>query len=142
MWAEHIPCTRCGGRGTVQAYTIEEGEESEMTEKKERFIDPDKAFRMELMFGFFVSLLGMGYIFAGRVSDGIKRLVLWLIFLLLEVAILDHFFGRMEINPLMIIPQIAIPLWSANSLKKDILAENRREKKEDNEINNNSGNID
>ena len=28
IWAEHIPCTRCGGMGTVQAYTIEEGEES------------------------------------------------------------------------------------------------------------------
>jgi len=90
---------------------------------KKRSVDPNKAFRMEFMFGFFVSLLGMGYIFAGRVSDGIKRLVLWLMFLLLEVAILDHLFGSMEINPLMIIPQIVIPLWSANSLKRDILAE-------------------
>jgi len=99
-----------------------------MNETKRQSVDPNTAFLIELVCGFF-GFLGVGYLYAGRMNDGILRLVCWWVFCITEglftVAALAVILGFCWI-PVALIIQVAVPLWSANSLKKDILRENEK----------------
>jgi len=99
-----------------------------MNETKRQSVDPNTAFLIELVCGFF-GFLGVGYLYAGRMSDGILRLICWWIFDLTEGFFIGLFLvvvvGFCWI-PVALIIQVAVPLWSANSLKKDILKENAK----------------
>jgi hypothetical protein len=85
--------------------------------------DPNTAFLIELIGGFF-GLLGLGYIYAGRTSDGILRLVLWLVYDIIAAiaitALLAVIVGIVCI-PIQLIIQIGVPIWSATTLKKQLI---------------------
>lgn len=81
--------------------------------------DPNTAFLLELILGLF-GLLGIGYIYAGRTSDGVIRLILWLAYDLMAsciiVLLLAVVVGFICI-PIQLIVQIGVPIWSAYVLK-------------------------
>lgn len=84
--------------------------------------DPSTAFLIELIGGFF-GLLGLGYIFVGRTSDGITRLIVWLIYVAFAWCIITLasavLIGLLCI-PIQIVIQIVVPIWSAVTLKKQM----------------------
>ncbi len=80
------------------------------------------AFLIELVGGL-VGLLGLGYMYAGRTSEGITRLVVWLI----TVAVMWTIVGLLMIVLVgfclllpAIVLQVGVPVWSALALKTDI----------------------
>ena len=86
--------------------------------------DPDTAFLIELIAGFF-GLLGIGYLYAGRTNDGILRLILWILYDIaagVAISLLITVFVGCLCIPLQLAIQICVPLWSANELKKSMLA--------------------
>lgn len=93
------------------------------TARRER--DPNTAFLIELIGGFFC-LLGIGYMYVGRTNDGVLRLVLWL----LADIVMGVFFTLVAATvvglvclPVPLAIQIAVPIWSATTLKKELLSE-------------------
>ena len=89
-----------------------------------RKYDPNTVFLIELIGGFF-GLLGIGYIYIGRTNDGIIRLVLWLIYDLtagcIISALLALYFVGVVCIPFQLVIQIGVPLWSATTLKNELL---------------------
>jgi len=85
--------------------------------------DPNTAFLIELIGGFF-GFLGIGYIYVGRTNDGILRLVLWILYDVIAFitisALLAVIVGIVCI-PIQLVIQIGVPLWSASTLKNDLL---------------------
>ena len=85
-----------------------------------REYDPNTAFLVELIPGFF-GFLGVGYMYVGRTNDGILRLVLWLLAMLVMYAFVV---GTVGICLVLVVPiEIAVPIWSATTLKKELLGE-------------------
>jgi len=84
-------------------------------------VDPNTAFLIEFLAGFF-GLLGIGYMYAGRTSDGIVRLVVWLVYIAIAVVILLTIIGFICL-PVLLAIQVVVPLLSANALKKQLLAQ-------------------
>lgn len=89
-----------------------------------RKYDPNTAFLIELIGGLF-GLLGIGYIYVGRTNDGILRLVLWILYDIIAFVIISLLLavivGIMCI-PIQLVIQIGVPLWSATTLKNELLA--------------------
>lgn len=85
--------------------------------------DPNTAFLIELIGGFF-GLLGLGYLYVGRTQDGIIRLIAWIIYLGVAytvVVLLTAVLIGIICWPLQIAIQIGIPVWSAISLKNNLM---------------------
>ena len=86
--------------------------------------DPNTAFLIELVGGFF-GLLGLGYFYDGRTNDGILRLIIWIIYDIaaaIGISLLLAVVVGICCIPLQLAIQIGVPLWSANELKKQMLA--------------------
>ncbi len=86
--------------------------------------DPDTTFLIELVGGFF-GLLGLGYLYVGRTEEGIIRLIIWMIYNVaayVVIAILLAIVIGCFCIPVQLVIQIGIPLWSASTLKKSMLA--------------------
>jgi len=84
--------------------------------------DPNTAFLIELVGGFF-GLLGLGYFYVERPNDGIIRLIAWLLYTIvawIAVGTLTVFVIGVCCWPLQIVIQIAVPIWSAMTLKKSL----------------------
>jgi hypothetical protein len=84
--------------------------------------DPDTAFLIELVGGFF-GFLGLGYLWIGQTNDGLIRLIVWLIYnvvawvaigilMIVSLGCIGCFCA-----PVQILIQIGIPIWSASTLK-------------------------
>jgi hypothetical protein len=88
-----------------------------------REYDPNTAFLIELIGGF-LGLLGIGYIYVGRTTEGILRLVLWLLYDVIAAititALLAVLVGVICI-PVQLVIQVVVPLWSATTLKNALL---------------------
>jgi TM2 domain-containing membrane protein YozV len=85
--------------------------------------DPNTAFIIELVGGFF-GLLGLGYFYIGQTSDGIIRLVAWIIYNVVAYIIITLLISviiGIACCPFQLIIQIAVPLWSATTLKNQLL---------------------
>lgn len=86
--------------------------------------DPDTAFLLELV-GTFFGLLGLGYIYAGRTQEGVIRLIIWIIYNFVAwvtIAILISLVIGCFCVPIQLAIQVGVALWSANALKKSMLA--------------------
>lgn len=86
---------------------------------------PETAFLIEFLAGIF-GLLGIGYLFSGKTNDGIVRLVVWLVYTVLAwvtISLLTAILVGVVCIPFQLVLQIGIPLWSANKLKKQLIAE-------------------
>lgn len=85
--------------------------------------DPNTLFAVELIAGFF-GILGVGYLLAGRTEDGILRLVVWLIYdviAAITISLLIAVIVGIICIPIQLIIQVGIPLWSATTLKNDLV---------------------
>ena len=90
-----------------------------------RKLSPDSAFLVEFLAGIF-GLLGAGYLAAGKTNEGIVRLVVWLVYTVLAwvvISALSAILVGLLCIPFQLVLQIGVPLWSANKLKKQLLAE-------------------
>ena len=84
--------------------------------------DPNTAFIIELVGGFF-GLLGIGYMYAGKTQDGVLRLVIWLIYNVIAyiaIVLLSSIIIGLVCIPFQLAIQVGVPLWSANTLKKQL----------------------
>jgi len=89
--------------------------------------DPNTAFLIEFVGGFF-GLLGLGYFYDGRMNDGVVRLIAWFLVLFgvwLVVGLLSAILIGICLIPFALAMQVGIPLWSANELKKQMMAGQR-----------------
>ena len=87
--------------------------------------DPNTAFLIELVGGFF-GLLGLGYMYTGRTNDGVVRLILWLLYDIIAVVVITVLLAvivGIVCIPFQLAIQIGVPIWSATTLKKQMLAE-------------------
>lgn len=87
--------------------------------------NPNTAFLIELVGGFF-GLLGLGYIYAGQTSDGVLRLIGWLVYDLVAALVISFLLALIVgivCIPIQLVIQVAVPLWSANTLKNRLLDE-------------------
>ncbi len=85
-------------------------------------VDRNLAFVIELVGGIF-GILGIGHMYAGDITGGVIRLIVWLsviAFSWVLISILLIFFIGLCCIPFMIIAQIGVPIWSAFSLKKKL----------------------
>ena len=90
-----------------------------------RKYDPNTAFIIEMVGGFF-GLLGIGYFYVGKSQDGVLRLVVWFIYNALAyiaIVLLSSILIGLVCIPFQLAIQIGVPLWSANTLKKQLLSE-------------------
>lgn len=86
--------------------------------------DPDTAFLIELVGGFFW-LLGLGHMYVGRTDEGVLRLIIWFVYNVVAyivIMILISIFIGCLLIPVQLAIQIAVPVWSASKLKKSVLA--------------------
>lgn len=90
---------------------------------------PETAFLIEFLAGIF-GLLGFGYLAAGKTNDGIVRLVVWLVYTVLAWVVIglqiQSVIGLVLTAiclPIQLVLQIGVPLWSANKLKRQLIAE-------------------
>lgn len=93
------------------------------TTATQREHDPNTAFVIELVGGFF-GLLGLGYMYVGRTNDGIVRLIIWLIYDIIAgitIILLSSILIGLICIPFQLIIQIGVPIWSATTLKNDLL---------------------
>jgi len=102
-----LVCREClaGGRAVARQY------------------DPNTAFLIELVGGFF-GLLGLGYIYVGRSSEGVVRLVAWLLYDIVAgtiIALLLAVVVGVVCIPIQLVIQVGVPLWSASTLKNQVL---------------------
>ena len=85
--------------------------------------NPNTAFLIELVGGLF-GFLGLGHIYAGRTGDGVLRLVLWLLYswaAWIAIALLSAILVGLVCIPVQAIIQIAVPIWSATTIKNQLL---------------------
>jgi hypothetical protein len=88
-------------------------------------IDPNIAW-LELIG--FLGFLGIGYLVAGRVSDGIIRMVAYWVIMFVGwtiVALLTIVIIGFCLIPVMLVVQFGIPIWSALELRKSLEAQPR-----------------
>ncbi len=84
--------------------------------------DPNTAFLLEMIPGFF-GLLGIGYIYTGRTNDGLIRLILWIAYDVLAACIITALLAvvvGLLCIPIQLLVQIAVPIWSASTLKSQM----------------------
>lgn len=84
--------------------------------------DPNTAFLIELIGGF-LGFLGVGYLYVERTNEGLKRLVLWLAYNITAwviITLLTAIIIGVICIPIQIVIQISVPIWSANTLKKEL----------------------
>lgn len=84
-----------------------------------RDIDKTVAFILELI-GIF-GILGIGYMYAGLIKEGVIRLVLWIIILFVAwmvVLFMSMFYIGFCMMPLLMIAQVGVPIWSGFRIKK------------------------
>ncbi|MGD2177434.1 MAG: hypothetical protein PVG71_06375 [Anaerolineae bacterium] len=121
-------CTSCG-RGICSECAVEVQGKLKCREclaagkATTREYDPNTAFLIELIGGFF-GLLGIGYIYTGRTNDGILRLVLWILYDIVAFVIISLLLAVIVgflCIPVQLVIQIAVPLWSATTLKNELL---------------------
>jgi len=89
-----------------------------------RKYDPNTAFLVEFLGGLF-GFLGIGYIYVGRTNDGVLRLVLWLLYDLIAgitIAALVALIVGFVCIPFQLVIQVGVPLWSATTLKNELLS--------------------
>src|SRR5574341_1376123 len=92
--------------------------ESTLAEK-----DPSTAFIVEFLGGFF-GFMGLGYLYAGRIEEGVVRLVAWWVALAIGWSITGTLTAVLigcALIPVMLVLQVAVPFWSADLLKKQML---------------------
>ena len=85
--------------------------------------DANTVFLIELVGGFF-GLLGLGYFYVGRTNDGIIRLIIWILYNVgayFVIALLLSVFVGIACCPFQLAIQIGVPLWSATTLKKELM---------------------
>jgi hypothetical protein len=85
--------------------------------------DANTAFLLELIGGLF-GLLGIGYLYVGRTQDGIIRLIAWIAWIAIAwigISLLSLVLVGILCIPVQIIIQIGIPIWSALSLKNNMM---------------------
>lgn len=85
--------------------------------------DENTAFLIELLAGLF-GFLGIGYIYVGRTNEGVTRLILFFIYNVIAwfvISLLSAIIIGLCLVPIQIIIQIGVVIWSANTLKKDLL---------------------
>lgn len=125
-------CTSCG-RSICSECTVEmQGKlvcrdclsTGKATTKSQSTLDPNTAFIIELVGGFF-GLLGLGYFYAGRTNDGLMRLIGWIIYSIIAwivISLLLAVIIGIVCIPIQLVIQIGVPLWSANELKKQLIS--------------------
>ena len=82
-------------------------------------VDKNVAFVLELVLGLF-GFLGIGWIYAGDIPQGVLRLVIYMAALAIAwtiVAFLILILIGLCLIPVMIAAQVAVPVWSAVNLK-------------------------
>lgn len=85
--------------------------------------DENTAFLIELLAGLF-GFLGIGYIYVGRTNEGVTRLILFFIYNVIAWFVISLLFAILIgfcLVPIQLIIQIGVVIWSANTLKKDLL---------------------
>ena len=88
-------------------------------------VDPNNAFLVELVCGIF-GFLGIGYLWAGRTSDGFLRLIAWWIYNIIAYLIIAALISVVigcACLPFQFIIQVLVPFRSATGLKESLLAE-------------------
>lgn len=87
-----------------------------------RNVDKSVAFILELVGGL-MGYLGLGYMFAGKFKEGIIRLVVWLVIMIvgwvIVVALMMVLIGICFL-PVLMIAQVLVPIWSAFQLKREL----------------------
>ena len=89
-----------------------------------QYKDPNNAFLIELIGGFF-GFLGLGYFYAGDTQNGLIRLLIWLAYVAaawIGIALLSLVLVGLICIPIQAAIQIAVPIWSAFSLKNKLEA--------------------
>jgi hypothetical protein len=84
--------------------------------------DPNTAFLLEFAGGFF-GLLGLGHLYGGKTTDGVVRLIGWIIYDIMAaiiISLLLAVFIGIICLPIQLLIQIGIPLWSGLALKKQM----------------------
>ncbi len=85
--------------------------------------DPDTAFLIELVGGFF-GLLGLGYMYVGRTEEGVIRLIAWIIYNVVAwviIALLSTLVIGCFCIPVQLIIQVGVSIWSAITLKNNMI---------------------
>lgn len=88
--------------------------------------DPNTAFLIEIVGGLF-GLLGLGYFYIGQTNDGILRLIIFLaynIFAYIMISIFGAITAGIVVcicAPIQLIIQVGVALWSATTLKNEML---------------------
>jgi len=85
-------------------------------------VDKGVAFILELVLGLF-GILGIGYFYAGDNTNGIIRLLVWIFILMFSwtfISIMMAFLIGFCFMPFMVVFQVAVPIWSAFSLKSKL----------------------
>ena len=86
--------------------------------------DPNTAFLLELVGGLF-GLLGLGYLYVGKTSDGIIRLIVWMLYsgaayFIISLLVAAYFIGCICL-PFQLAIHVGVSIWSANDLKNKML---------------------
>jgi len=87
-----------------------------------RNVDKSIAFILELVGGLF-GYLGIGYMYAGMVREGVIRLVVWLIVMIVAwvtVVMLMYICIGICFLPFLVLAHILVPVWSAFRLKREL----------------------
>lgn len=85
--------------------------------------DPSLAFVIEFVGGVF-GFMGLGYFYAGKVEQGVVRLIGWWFALAIGWTItgmLTAIVIGCALIPAMLAAMVLIPYWSADQLKKEML---------------------
>lgn len=85
-------------------------------------VDKNIAFILELVGGLF-GVLGLGYMFSGLITEGVVRLIVWLLiiaFAWVMVSILAYCLIGLCMMPFLIVAQVAVPIWSAFTIKNKL----------------------
>ena len=85
-------------------------------------VDKTIAFILEFIFGFF-GILGIGYFYAGDNTNGLVRLIGWMVFLMFSyffISLTTMILIGFCLIPGMIVFQVLIPLLSALMLKSTL----------------------
>jgi hypothetical protein len=89
---------------------------------QQKQVDANLALVIELLAGFF-GFLGIGWIYAGKTDEGVKRLILFLVgmvFAWIVTAVLIIFIIGICFIPVLLALQFGLPIWSALDLKKKL----------------------
>jgi TM2 domain-containing membrane protein YozV len=85
--------------------------------------DPNTVFIIEMVGGFF-GFLGLGYFYVGRTNDGLLRLLIWFAYNLIAwviIGVLLALIIGLVCIPFQVLIQIAVPIWSAMTLKNELM---------------------